>query len=149
MENHPCRGKIWQTEMDGYRFLSSQHLCSQLFLFFFFSLLRHLLLHFNKRLLSMMLPCGLIGMQDGDVLISGMTYLQFTYTICLTLLPFPWRHGPVANRRVCDVQTCTLKQSNGSAFIGIKFLTALFLLSRRTIKSHLLVMGEKESSKER
>lgn len=89
MENLPCRGKIWQTEMDGYRFLSSQHLCSQLFCIFFFSLLRHLLLHFNKRLLSMMLPCGLIGMQDGDVLISGMTYLQFTYTICLTLLPFP------------------------------------------------------------
>lgn len=41
------------------------------------------------------------------------------------------------------MQTCTLKQSNGSAFIGIKFLTALFLLSRRTIKSHLLVMGKK------
>lgn len=41
------------------------------------------------------------------------------------------------------MQTCALKQSNGSAFIGIKFLTALFLLSRRTIKSHLLVMEEK------
>lgn len=137
--------------MDGYRFLSSQHLCSQLFFFllFFSSSLPNLLLHFNKRLLSKMLPCGLIGMQDGDVLISGMTYLQFTYTICLTLLPFPWRHGPVANRRVCDVQTCTLKQSNGSAFIGIKFLTALFLLSRRTIKSHLLVMGEKKRAAKR
>lgn len=44
------------------------------------------------------------------------------------------------------MQNCTLKQSNGSAFIGIKFLTALFLLSRRTIKSHLLVMGEKRAA---
>lgn len=130
--------------MDGYGFLSSQHLCSQLFLFFFFY--SSLLLHFNKLLLSRMLPCGLIGMQEGDMLISGMAQLQFTYTICLTLLPFPWRHGPVANRRVCDVQNCTLKQSNGSAFIGIKFLTALFLLSRRTIKSHLLVMGGKRAA---
>lgn len=56
-------------------------------LFFFFS--QSLLLHFNKLLLSKMLPYGLIGMQEGDVLISGMAQLQFTYTICLTLLPFP------------------------------------------------------------
>lgn len=54
----------------------------------------------------------------------------------------------MANRGVCDVQNCTLKQSNGSAFIGIKFLTALFLLSRRTIKSHLLVMGKREQQRE-
>lgn len=66
MENLPCRGKIWQTEMDGYRFLSSQHLCSQPFFF------QSLLLHFNKLLLSKMPPYGLIDMQEGDVLISGM-----------------------------------------------------------------------------
>lgn len=72
MENLPCREKIWQTEMDGYRFLSSQHLCSLLF-FVSFSLSPNLPLHFNKLLLSKMLPCGLIGMQDGGMLISGMT----------------------------------------------------------------------------
>lgn len=43
--------------------------------------------------------------------------------------------------RVYDVQTCTLKQSNGSAFIGIKFLTALLFSLRENYKSHLLVGG--------
>lgn len=38
--------------------------------------------------------------------------------------------------------TCTLKQSNGSAFIGIKFLTALFFSQRENYKSHLVVVGE-------
>lgn len=47
----------------------------------------------------------------------------------------------MANTRVYDVQTCTLKQSNGSAFIGIKFLTALFFSQRENYKSHLVVMG--------
>ncbi len=37
--------------------------------------------------------------------------------------------------------TCTLKQSNGSAFIGIKFLTALFFSQRENYKSHLVVVG--------
>lgn len=44
--------------------------------------------------------------------------------------------------RVYDVQTCTLKQSNGSAFIGIKFLTALFFSQQENDKSHLVMVGE-------
>lgn len=57
------------------------------------------------------------------------------------LTQFVWHYCPSLDAmgawqtRVYDVQTCTLKQSNGSAFIGIKFLTALFFLSRRTIKA--------------
>lgn len=83
-----------------------------------------------------MLPLSLIGMQGSNVHVSRTTQRPFTYTICLTLLLFPWRHGLVANTRLYDVQTCTLKQSNGSAFIGIKFLTAhfFFFLGGRTIK---------------
>lgn len=44
--------------------------------------------------------------------------------------------------RVYDVQTCTLKQSNGSAFIGIKFLTAVFFSQQEDYKSHLEWGGE-------
>lgn len=45
--------------------------------------------------------------------------------------------------REYDVQTCTLKQSNGSAFIGIKFLTAsLFFSQQENYKSHLVMVGE-------
>lgn len=59
-----CRGKTWQTEMDGDRFLSCQHLCSELSLLF---------LHFNKLLFSEMLPHRLIGMRRGNVLVSRTT----------------------------------------------------------------------------
>lgn len=38
------------------------------------------------------------------------------------------------------MQTCTLKQNNGSAFIGIKILTALFFSQRENYKSHLVVV---------
>lgn len=85
-------------------------------------------LHFNKLLFGALLPHCLIGMQGGNVLVSGTTRRPFTYTICLTLLPFPCAMGSWQTR-VYDVQTCTLKQSNGSAFIGIKFLTAVFFFS--------------------
>lgn len=44
------------------------------------------------------------------------------------------------------MQTCTLKQSNGSAFIGIKFLTALLFLQQENYKSHL-VLGEVEDER--
>lgn len=46
-------------------------------------------LHFNKLLFGALLPHCLIGMQGGNVLVSGTTRRPFTYTICLTLLPFP------------------------------------------------------------
>lgn len=49
---------------------------------------------------------------------------------------------------MCDVQTCTLKQSNVAAFIGIKFLTALFFSQQETYKSHLLVMEEVEDGEQ-
>lgn len=64
------------------------------------------------------------------------------------LTQFVWHYCPSLDAmglwqtRVYDVQTCTLKQSNGSAFIGIKFLTALFFSQRENYKSHLVV-GEK------
>ena len=90
-EKLTCRRKTWQTETDGDRFSSCQHLCSEPSLFF---------LHFNKLLFSALLPHCLIGMQGGNVLISGTIQRPFTYTICLTLLPFPWRHGLVANTSV-------------------------------------------------
>lgn len=44
--------------------------------------------------------------------------------------------------QVYDVQTWTLKQSNGSAFIGMKLLTALFFSQQGDFKSHLAVVGE-------
>lgn len=53
----------------------------------------------------------------------------------------------MANTRVYDVQTCTLKQSNGSAFIGIKFLTAHFFFffpRRENHKTHLVFVREGE-----
>lgn len=58
------------------------------------------------------------------------------------LMQFVWHYCPSLDAIglwqtwVYDVQTRTLKQSNGFTFIEIKFLTALFFfLSRRTIKA--------------
>lgn len=50
--------------MDGDKFLSCQHLCSEPSLLF---------LHFNKLLYSEMLPHCLIGMQGGNALVSRTT----------------------------------------------------------------------------
>ena len=61
---------------------------------------------------------------------SSHLLTQFVWDYCPSLDAMGLWHT-----RVYDVQTCTLKQSNGSAFIGIKFLTAFFFLSMRTIKA--------------
>lgn len=62
------------------------------------------------------------------------------------LTQFVWHYCPspdamgLRQAGVYDVQTCTLKQNNGSAFIGIKILTALFFSQRENYKSHLVVV---------
>lgn len=94
-------------------------------------------------------------MQQSDVHVSRTTRRPFTYTICPTLLllhpslphpPTPRRHGPVANTRVRGVQTCTLKQSNGSRIYRNKVSNSpLFLFCplrrRENHKTHLAFVG--------
>lgn len=128
------RADLWKENLanwDGYgQLLSSQHLHSELSLFFFFFFFCISINCFSgKCYLCVLLACRKIMLSSRG---RHCAYLltQFVWHYCLPLDAMSlWQ------TQVYDAQTRTLKRRNSSAFMGIKSLTAPFLLSGRTIKA--------------